>query len=86
MENNIQHGNLSNATTKSQKRKILAHLQSVGAITPIEALNLFGCFRLSGRIKELRDEGNAIETVMIEVPSPFGGIKKVAQYRPKNEA
>ena len=86
MGNNIPKGNLSNATTKSQKRQILAHLQIIGAITPIEALNLFGCFRLSGRINELRSEGNTIETVMIEVPSPFGGIKKVAQYKLKNEA
>ena len=42
---------------ESQSKMILAHLKKGHAITPIEALNLYGCFRLSARIKDLRDDG-----------------------------
>jgi hypothetical protein len=40
----------------SQKEQILGHMQKGHVITAIEALNKFGCFRLSARIKDLRDE------------------------------
>lgn len=49
----------------SQSDKILAHLQNK-PITPLEALNLYGCFRLSGRIKDLREEGHPIQTEMVK--------------------
>ena len=51
---------------KSQNKKILSFLKSKKSITPIEALNLFGCFRLSGRIYDLRKEGHKIESEIIE--------------------
>jgi hypothetical protein len=41
----------------TQKDKIKAHLESGKSITPLEALNLFGCFRLASRISELKREG-----------------------------
>jgi hypothetical protein len=47
---------------KSQTQLIKNHLESGNSITPIEALNLFGCFRLSARIKDLRDQGLDITT------------------------
>lgn len=59
----------------SQKKQILNHLSKKG-ITPLEALHLFGCFRLSARIKDLRDEGHKIKTTMIRV----GKKKMVAKY------
>lgn len=40
----------NNSTTS----KILEHLQSKGTITPLEALNLYGTFRLSVAINRLR--------------------------------
>jgi len=49
----------------SQKKEILYHLQQNGTITPIEALNKIGCVRLSARIRELREEGQHIETNMV---------------------
>lgn len=60
----------------SQKQQILEHMQTIGSITPLEALKLCGCFRLSGRIKELRDKGYKIKTTMIDV----GEKKRVARY------
>ena len=47
---------------KTQNEKIKAYLTKGKAITPIDALNKFGCFRLSARIKDLRDEGLNIAT------------------------
>ncbi len=41
----------------SQCQKILAHLQSGKTLTNAQAASLWECYRLSGRIKELRDRG-----------------------------
>ena len=62
--------------TESQRKRILKHLQQFKPLTPIQALNLFGCFRLSARIKELREDGYNITTEMIRE-----GNKKFAQYK-----
>ena len=47
----------------SQRKLILDYLRVTGSITPIDALEQLGCFRLSARIKELRDMGYDIRTV-----------------------
>jgi hypothetical protein len=59
---------------KTQKQGILEYLEEHGKITPIEALNKFGCFRLSAVIFELREEGYVIDTDINE------GEKKYAIY------
>lgn len=47
----------------TQRAKILHHLQTHEAgITPLDALNLYGCFRLSGVVFQLRKQGYIIET------------------------
>lgn len=38
----------------SQEEQVLSYLKAGNMISPIEALNLFGCFRLSARIYNLR--------------------------------
>lgn len=63
----------------SQTKQILRHLRSGRMITQLEALELFGCLRLSARIYDLRDRGHDIETTIISV----GKNKKVARYRLK---
>jgi len=47
---------------KTQNEQIKAYLSKGKSITPLDALNKFGCFRLSARIKNLRDEGLNIVT------------------------
>ena len=47
----------------TQTEMIRAHLQSGRDLTPIDALNYYGCFRLAARIKELRNQGLPIETL-----------------------
>ena len=44
-------------------------------ITPIEALNKFGCFRLAARIHELKNQGWTIKSSVITRNN-----KQVAQY------
>lgn len=61
--------------TKSQEQRILNLLQNGGKITPLEALNKFGCLRLSGRIYDLKRKGYNIKSNRITVNK-----KQVAQY------
>lgn len=49
----------------TQKQQIKEHLKSGKPITPIDALNKYGCFRLGARIYDLRREGMTIEREMI---------------------
>ena len=49
----------------SQNIKILIALKNGMKLTAIDALNMFGCFRLAARIKDLRDEGYPIKSEMI---------------------
>ena len=51
----------------SQSKNILDHLQRGNAITPIEALNLYGCFRLGARIWDLKKQGYYITTDLVNI-------------------
>lgn len=59
----------------SQNELIKAWLLNGKSITPIEALNMFGCFRLSARIANLREEGMPVVTDMVTINE-----KRVARY------
>lgn len=50
----------------SQCEDILRHLQSGQPITPLEALERFGCMRLGGRIYDLKKSGHKIRTDLVE--------------------
>jgi hypothetical protein len=63
--------------TNSHKRRILAYLQEHGSITPMEALQEFGCYRLGARIWDLRQTGVQISTEIVREKrrlSLFGSI------------
>lgn len=47
---------------KSQNTKIFNYLATGKSLTPIQALNKFGCFRLASRINDLRKQGHIIFT------------------------
>jgi len=47
---------------KTQIEHLREHLKAKRSITPLEALGLYGVFRLAARIKELRDKGWDIKT------------------------
>ena len=59
----------------SQSMQILSHLKRK-PITPIEALERYGCFRLAARLSDLRYQGHLIETEMVERDD-----KRFARYR-----
>jgi len=47
---------------QSQKEQITRHLMNGRTITPLEGLNLYGCFRLAAVIHTLKKEGMNIKT------------------------
>jgi len=48
----------------SQSNQILSHLKK-SSITPIEALTLYGCFRLAARIYDLKESGHDIQAEIV---------------------
>lgn len=60
----------------TQNERILKFLQGGGKLTPKDALMLFGSFRLSARIFELREAGWSISQTMVRV----GNRTWVAQF------
>jgi len=66
--------------SQSQNEAILAYLMDGNSITPIDALTMFGSFRLGARIKNLRDLGHKIETNMVS-----SGGKRYASYFIKSD-
>ena len=59
---------------KPQTEMTLEYMRLYGSITPLEALNGFGCFRLPARISDLRKAGHDIKTTIAD------GKKKYAIY------
>ena len=60
----------------SQNKQIADYLNKGKKLTPIDALNKFGCFRLAARIADLRNDGMNIVTNTIKLKNK----KQIAQY------
>ncbi len=60
----------------SHTTQIANYLNKGKKLTPIDALNKFGCFRLAARIADLRNQGLNIETTIIKLKNN----KQIAQY------
>lgn len=74
---------LNNAQTRTHKAQILAHLQSGLSITPLDALEMFGCFRLGARIYDLRKDGVEIAVERRKFVNRNGHKGSVCLYRLK---
>ena len=61
--------------SESQNALIKGCLLNGHSITALDALNMFGCFRLSARIANLKDQGMNITTEMVEIND-----KRIAKY------
>ena len=59
----------------SQIKKIRHYLESGGRLTPIDALNMFNCFRLAAVVFNLREDGLPVKTKTIK-----DGQKSYAEY------
>jgi hypothetical protein len=62
---------------RSQNDRVLCHLLAGNSITQLQALGLYGIFRLAARVKVLRDRGHKIETINKRDPNG----KTYAEYR-----
>jgi hypothetical protein len=68
-------------STDSHNALIKGWLLNGYYITQLEALNMFGCFRLAARISDLRNEGCSIATKIITLQNG----KRVAMYMSTDE-
>jgi hypothetical protein len=59
----------------TQTQQILNHLEKGNKLTALEALQLFGCFRLAARVQELRDVGRDIKSQLVKING-----KRIAEY------
>lgn len=57
--------NPNEKSSQSQNNQIIAWLEKGNTITQLEALNMFGCFRLASRIHNLRERGYNIKAEKI---------------------
>ena len=65
----------------TQCEMILKHLKTHAGITPITALEKYGCMRLAARIADLREQGYQITTLSRKVSNRFGEKVTIAEYR-----
>ena len=63
-------------TIQTQENAILRYMQDGNGITPMDALRLCGCFRLSARIADIKKKCYSIVTEKVKVE----GGKWVARY------
>ena len=70
----------------TQKKVILQHLKRFGSIEPLTALREYGCYRLSSRISDLRNDGyNIITDTISSVSKITGRPIHFANYRLLND-
>jgi len=62
---------------KGQNSQILSYMKEGNSITTLQALELFGCFRLASRINDIKNQGHRVEKEMVKTPNTG---KKVAKY------
>ena len=53
-------------TEASQASRIFEYMRAGNAITPLDALRLFGCMRLGARIYDLKQRGYVINTSIVK--------------------
>lgn len=66
-------------TSKAQVVRIREHLVLGNTLTPIQALNLFGCFRLGARIHDLKSSRYGLMDIKMKLVKTATD-KHVAQY------
>ena len=64
----------------TQKQMLLEYLLEIGHITPIDALQHLGIYRLSDTILKLRNDGYEIKTVMMKKIGKFNNVVRFARY------
>jgi len=75
------NNNLNTINCESQNAAIARYLEEGGRLTPLQALDLFGCFRLAARIGDLRKKGMEIQTDFIRARNEKGRLVRIGEYR-----
>ena len=66
----------------TQCDRVLEYLKNHKGITPMDAWNYLGVYRLGARIWDLKHKrGVNITKYMVDVPNRYGETCKVAEYR-----
>ena len=65
---------------KTQNQIILSYLQKGKSLTAMDALKLFGCFRLAARVSDLKEMGEKIVSSRKHVKNHLGKDVIVAVY------
>ena len=64
----------------TQASLIIEYMEEFGSITPLEAIRDIGCYRLSARISDIKDQGIPIKTEMVNVKNRRGKYSRIARY------
>ena len=64
----------------SQATDIIEYIRDHGSITTKQAMEELGCYRLSGRIYDIKSFGIPVEMEMVEVKNRKGETCRVARY------
>lgn len=67
--------------TMTQCDRILRHLEDVGEITPMDAIQDYGVMRLGARIWDLKRRGYPITSEMVKGKNRYGEPTHWARYR-----
>lgn len=65
----------------TQCEQILHHMQTLGSITSLEAMQKYGIMRLASRITDLRRRGIAITKQIVKGKNRYGEATSYAAYR-----
>lgn len=69
----------------TQCEEILRYMREAGGITPMEAIEQFGCMRLAARIADLKEQGVPIKKETIKRKNRFGEQVSFARYSLQKE-
>ncbi len=64
----------------TQTEKILRHIAEHGSITPVEALQEYGCMRLASRMCDIKRAGYHVRSVMETSRNRYGDTVRYARY------
>ena len=73
-------GTLTSEATLTQEDMILQFMEDNGSITPAQAIEEIGCYRLGARIWDLRHAGHRIKTTTVKRKNRYGKTVHFAVY------
>lgn len=65
----------------TQCERVLKYIEDFGSITPVQAIQDLGCYRLGARIWDLKRQGHPIIRRMIPGKNRYGESVSFAEYR-----